>query len=344
MAQTTILSSISNTDSIITSNITADNNCGTLSLILTQIWTKQMLFELPNINFTILYNGTIYMDFNVNMETINRRTNKDTGSDLNVEPYSIAIYNIPSSFELLVTPMFDRNAVDAHNELIDNGIEDGALWTSSDTFPIKILFDDSNVSSSGTSGGGGGSTPTASDVSYDGSSSGISATNVKGAIDEVQGNVNTVNTKIDNLPKPMIFKGSLGNGGTITTLPTASNDNKGFTYKVITDGTYAGQTAKIGDTFISDGTTWVLIPSGDEPSGTVTNVAITSTDGSATITGSPITSSGTIDISVVTDSTLNANSTKPVQNALLSRLFTSLSQAEYDAITNKDLPLYFIYD
>lgn len=344
MAQTTILSSISKTDSMITSNITADNNCGTLSLILTEIWTKQMLFELPNINFTILYNGTIYMDFNVNMETINRRTNKDNDSDLNVEPYSIAIYNIPSSFELLVTPMFDRNAVDAHNELIDNGLEDDALWSSTDTFPIKILFDDSNVSSSGTSGGGGGSTPTASDVSYDGSSSGISATNVQGAIDEVQGNVNTVNTKIDNLPKPMIFKGSLGTGGTITTLPTASNDNKGFTYKVITDGTYAGQTAKIGDTFISDGTSWVLIPSGDEPSGTVTNVAITSTDGSVTITGSPITSSGTIDISVVTDSTLNANSTKPVQNALLSRLFTPLSQAEYDAITNKDLPLYFIYD
>lgn len=344
MAQTTILSSISNTDSMITSNITADNNCGTLSLILTQIWTKQMLFELPNINFTILYNGTIYADFNVNMETINRETNKETDSDLNIEPYSIAIYNIPSSFELLVTPMFDRNAVDAHNELIDNGIEDGALWESSDTFPIKILFDDSNVSSSGTSGGGGGSTPTASDVSYDGSSSGISATNVQGAIDEVQGNVNTVNTKIDNLPKPMIFKGSLGGGGTITTLPTASNDNKGFTYKVITDGTYAGQTAKIGDTFISDGTTWVLIPSGDEPSGTVTNVAITSTDGSATITGSPITSSGTIDISVVTDSALDANSTKPVQNALLSRLFTPLTQAEYDTITNKDLPLYFIYE
>lgn len=156
MAQTTILSSISNTDGIVTSNITASNNCGTLSLILTQIWTKQMLFELPNLNFTILYNGTVYTDFNVNMETINIRTNKDTDSDLNVEPYSIAIYNIPSSFELVVTPMFDRNAVNAHNELIDNGIEDGALWTHSDTFPIKILFDDDNVSSGGTSGGEGG--------------------------------------------------------------------------------------------------------------------------------------------------------------------------------------------
>ena len=52
----------------------------------------------------------------------------------------------------------------------------------------------------------------------------------------------------------MIFKGSLGTGGTITSLPTASNSNTGFTYKVITAGTYASQVAKVGDTFISDGT------------------------------------------------------------------------------------------
>lgn len=159
-----------------------------------------------------------------------------------------------------------------------------------------------------------GSTFTATDIFYSGLSSGISATDVQGAIDEVQENVNTVNTRIDDLPEPMIFKGSLGTGGTITILPVASDSNKGFTYKVITAGTYASQSAKIGDTFISDGTVWVLIPSGDEPSGTVTNVAVTSTDGSATITGSPITSSGIIDISVNVDNELSDISTNPVQN------------------------------
>ena len=97
------------------------------------------------------------------------------------------------------------------------------------------------------------------------------------------------------LPEPMIFKGSLGTGGTITTLPTASSSNKGYTYKVITAGTYASQSAKVGDTFISDGSVWVLIPSGDEPSGTVTNVAV-SNGGGLTVSGSPITSSGTITI------------------------------------------------
>ena len=34
---------------------------------------------------------------------------------------------------------------------------------------------------------------------------------------------------------------------------------------------------KVGDTFISDGSAWVLIPSGDEPSGTVTSVTLNAT-------------------------------------------------------------------
>ena len=77
-------------------------------------------------------------------------------------------------------------------------------------------------------------------------------------------NKNEVDGIINNLPAPMIFKGTLGVNGTITTLPTASSDNEGHTYKVITDGTYASQTAKVGDIFTSNGTAWVHIPSGDE--------------------------------------------------------------------------------
>ena len=98
-----------------------------------------------------------------------------------------------------------------------------------------------------------------------------------------------VKAAIDALPEPMIFKGTLGTNGTITSLPTAAASNEGYTYKVITAGTYASQYAKTGDVFISNGSSWNLIPSGDEPSGTVTNVA-TGTG----LTGGPITSSGTI--------------------------------------------------
>lgn len=88
----------------------------------------------------------------------------------------------------------------------------------------------------------------------------------------------TANERIDNLPLPMVFKGSLGTGGTISTLPTASSENEGYVYIVITDGTYAGQVAKAGDTFVSDGSAWVLIPSADEPSvidDSVTSTALT---------------------------------------------------------------------
>ena len=73
----------------------------------------------------------------------------------------------------------------------------------------------------------------------------------------------TANERIDNLPKPMVYAGTLGQGGTITTLPTASADNKGDTYVVITDGTYSGQVANVGDMFISMGTAWTYVPSGD---------------------------------------------------------------------------------
>ena len=106
-----------------------------------------------------------------------------------------------------------------------------------------------------------------------------------------------VDTAIGNLPEPMVFKGSLGTGGTITVLPTAEASNEGHTYKVIKDGTYAGQAAKIGDTFISTGSRWELIPSGDEPSGTVTSITLNATSPIAIDNNAAITTSGTRTIS-----------------------------------------------
>ena len=48
-----------------------------------------------------------------------------------------------------------------------------------------------------------------------------------------------VKAAIDALPEPMVFKGTLGTDGTITSLPAAAASNEGYTYKVITDGQYA---------------------------------------------------------------------------------------------------------
>ena len=101
-----------------------------------------------------------------------------------------------------------------------------------------------------------------------------------------------------DLSTPMVFKGTLGTGGTITALPAANNNTVGHTYKVITTETYAGIHAEAGDMFTcSADPAWVLIPSGDEPTGTVTNVA-TGTD----LTGGPITSTGTISHANITRS------------------------------------------
>lgn len=107
-----------------------------------------------------------------------------------------------------------------------------------------------------------------------------------------------VDTAISNLPDPMVFKGSLGTGGTITALPVDGSANIGDTYKVITAGTYASKAAKIGDTFIcltktSSANTWELIPSGDEPNGTVTSITLKATSPIAIDSTSAITTSGT---------------------------------------------------
>lgn len=104
------------------------------------------------------------------------------------------------------------------------------------------------------------------------------------------------------LPSPMVFKGSLGTNGTITALPTNGSATVGDTYKVITAGTYASQAAKVGDAFICDSktssaNTWVLIPSGDEPSGTVTSITIGATSPIAIDNSGAITTSGSRTIS-----------------------------------------------
>ena len=80
-------------------------------------------------------------------------------------------------------------------------------------------------------------------------------------------------------------------------MPAAASENKGHTYKVITN--HSADTkcpaCKAGDMIISNGSAWVVIPSGDEPSGTVTSIA-TGTG----LSGGPITTSGTISINRTT--------------------------------------------
>lgn len=118
-----------------------------------------------------------------------------------------------------------------------------------------------------------------------------------------------VSSAISNLPTPMQFIGTVGTNGTVTwtNLPAASG-HTGYTYKVITahDAETGKPAAKIGDTIISTGSEWVVIPSGDEPSGTVTSVAAAGANNSGiSVSGSPITTSGTLTIDLNLSTAIN---------------------------------------
>ena len=101
---------------------------------------------------------------------------------------------------------------------------------------------------------------------------------------------------IEGLPQPMVFKGTLGVDGDITSLPTASDDNKGFVYVVITAGTYAGQSANVGDMFISTGESWSYVPSGDVVPWKVLSSTLTAGQTTVTFTDSAITANSLIDV------------------------------------------------
>lgn len=119
-----------------------------------------------------------------------------------------------------------------------------------------------------------------------------------------------VDAAIDALPTPMQFIGTAGTGGTFKPdtvqdedhLPVAAEANTGWTVKVITDGTYANVVAEEGDVLISNGTAWLLVPSGDEPDGTVTSI-----DTGTGLTGGTITTTGTIGLAFTDANTGTTN-------------------------------------
>lgn len=146
----------------------------------------------------------------------------------------------------------------------------------------------------------------------------ISATagNIDSSVTQNSSNLVTsgaVWTAIDNLPEPLVFKGTLGaaaDNPTITSLPTASSSNEGWTYLVVTDGTYASQAAKVGDKFacatFDSGTTyqWIWFKAGDPDTDTWRNIKVNGTEK----LGNGI-SSGGVDFVNGTNTTVSFNAT-----------------------------------
>ena len=140
-----------------------------------------------------------------------------------------------------------------------------------------------------------------------------------------------VDDAIEALPKPMVFKGGITLTADSTdttlcslTLPSGITTIKeGYTFKVVaiaSSPVYTGN-IKVGDTLYANkddakttadwvvDTDWTITPSGDEPSGTVTEV--TASDGiiaydNATH-GSSISDNGNIKLALVTNHTTTAN-------------------------------------
>jgi hypothetical protein len=173
MAQTSILSSISRTGTFpIRKTINAPNNCGTISLVLNQNWTEQMIHELPTINVAV------YIDTDIKLLSIDIDMSTVTSDNIElrpITPYSIPLFDLPTDFDFVVTPIFDEDALLSHNLQIDsgdidvfntsdNGIVDTNIssyineyWTTkTDTFNLNMVFDNSNIASGGSGGGGGG--------------------------------------------------------------------------------------------------------------------------------------------------------------------------------------------
>lgn len=101
------------------------------------------------------------------------------------------------------------------------------------------------------------------------------------------------------------YKGTVGSGGTVTSLPT-SNISNGDVYKVIKAGTYAGTSAKVGDLFIAiyknSSYSWELVPSGNEIE---TYLKVPTTSGGTTTLSGTIEIVGAEGVSVTYNTTQN---------------------------------------
>ena len=107
-----------------------------------------------------------------------------------------------------------------------------------------------------------------------------------------------VTSAISGISGGMYFKGTIGTGGTAgTTLPT-TNVTIGDTYKIVSDDTYAGQAAKVGDLFIATATTptWAYIPSANDVTQITAGAGLNTTGADSGTDGGTITTTGTLNL------------------------------------------------
>lgn len=166
-------------------NVTATSCCGTVNLLLDDSFTEQMSYELPAINIDIY---TIVKGKKVlyRPRALTIFTNKINRSE------SYVLFDIPQSCQFAITPIFDKNAFNSHNEMTEvfnsnykwkttpgniskqeyednNGyiiaINGDEKWEEpTTTFSIGLEWDDTNINSSGGSSGSSPVPPTPTDL------------------------------------------------------------------------------------------------------------------------------------------------------------------------------------
>ena len=223
-------------------DITAPYGCGTVSILLDDSYTEQMRQELPNITINI------YTEHDGERVLFTSRALSMPVNSTKLK-FSTILKGIPNECIIAFIPEFDNNAFISHN---NNAVVTGdEVWSAPITeFPITVVWNNANI----TVGGGGGGTPSdASKVKYNNATSGLNATNVQAAIDEV---VDDLNDKLDKAPDgttnlidssgvinpqylPDYLLGQVVYGGNVTTgavatLTTAAQHKLGITDATIT--------------------------------------------------------------------------------------------------------------
>ena len=134
---TQLLSNIQRKDSVpYEFNVNSKNNVFYISVEIAD-WTPQMFYEMPYITFTA-YKEADGTKAKMVCSSISMQTYQPThepSTDMNT---MFELRNVPESFYLKVLPKFDRNALPAHNDLIECGIESGEKWTT-ETMDFNIV-------------------------------------------------------------------------------------------------------------------------------------------------------------------------------------------------------------
>lgn len=139
---TTIITEIDrNNFTQLSKNITTQS-CSGYFIAEISNWTPQMFYELPALKLDI-YTDQGGTSCKYKMFEYLIKTYDDKYLLQNTIKISTYVKNIPTSCTIVITPIFDNNAVQARNALIENGIEVGSIWDNKiQIFPITISFEE----------------------------------------------------------------------------------------------------------------------------------------------------------------------------------------------------------